>query len=226
MKMTEEDRDSPCDNREQKNLVEVEYTSDTNSDSRSYSELSNMESPSRLSPLEADANEESSSPFAQLKMKRMLDTYFVPIPHDASLSPVTCSTAISSNGPSAFTIVKSSPEEELSNNTDIKPFNLIKLNQIKSAFAKSGSYSNAGSASSSPVSIGHLYALKKRIKRETFNGDDEPHGTDFDQFISSSRGGVPLHIKEEVEDPDSLDNSESFKVSFHVVIHVDYKILS
>ena len=210
MKMTE-GRDSPCDNSEQTNLVH--YMSDPSSDSCSHSELSDMESPSRLSPLEDEVNQESSSPFVQLKMKRMLEeAYFVPIPHDPSLSRMnSCPTAISNNGPSAFTKVKSSRDEI--NKTNTKHFNLIKLNQIKSVFAKSGSYSNTGSAGTSPVALGHTFALKKSFKKEAFHEKEQFFKNGIDPLGSSSRNSSPLQAKEELVDHESPVNSKSYKVS-------------
>ena len=219
-----ENTSSQSDNSEQTNLVNNFI--DQNSDLSSHSDLSNLDSPSRLSPLEGEVNNDSLLPFSRMKMKGMLEeAYFVPINQDETLSPVMWPPpVISNNGPSAFTKVKSSHIETTSNNNSAKHSNLIKLNHIKSAFAKPESCNSPGSASMSPVSggqlstspmsVGQLFALKKRIKREA--GEEESLKNGLDPMVSSSMNLSPLRVKEESADHDSSFDSKSFKVSSFV----------
>lgn len=192
----------------------VSNTFEANSDSCSHSELSNLDSPSRLSPLEDETNTDSLSPLSQIKMKRMLeldDSYFVPISHDQKVSPEAWfPPAVSNNRPSAFTKVKSSQNEITSNNnnTTTKQNNLIKLNHIKSAFVKSESYGCLDSRSSSPGSVGQMFSWKKRIKREVLNDEEDSPRNGADPMVSSVNVS-PLGVKEELS-----DDEEHIKVSF------------
>ena len=221
LRMTE-GNNSPSDSTGQTTLVNSDHNSD------SYSELSNFESPSRLSPLEDEdeVNSYAVLPLSQIKRKRMLeldDSYFVPISHDQAVSPVTSlfSPVISNNGPSAFTKVNSSQNELSSNkpvnnnptnnNNDEKLNNFIKLSQIKSAFVKSDpDCCISPTGRSSPGSVGHLLFWKKRIKREAYI-DDRDSPRNGNDPIMSSVNVSPLGVKD-AELSDGEMDVESFKV--------------
>ena len=214
-----EGNNSPADGAEQTTLVNSDHNSD------SYSELSNLESPSRLSPLEDEVSNFSVLPLSQMKTKRLLeidDSYFVPISHDQAVSPVTSwfSPVISNNGPSAFTKVNSSQNELTSNkmvnnnptnnNNDEKLSNLIKLNHIKSAFVKSEPYCCSSRGRSSPGSVGQMFSWKKRIKKEAYIDDRDSPRNGADPMVSSVNVS-PLGVKD-AELSDEETNVESFKV--------------
>ncbi|KAK3604564.1 hypothetical protein CHS0354_026254 [Potamilus streckersoni] len=95
-------------------------------------------------------------------------------------------SVLHSDGPSAFTKVKRSHERSydedeesihFGSTSNSKQMNLIKLNQIKSAF------SSRVSQSSSPGSVGRMFALKKRIKQEILQQEQQQvEETDIEQL--------------------------------------------
>ena len=214
-----EGNNSPIENTGQTTLVNSDHNSD------SYSELSNFESPSRLSPLEDEVNDFAVLPLSQTRGKRMLeidDSYFVPISHDQAVSPATSlfSPVISNNGPSAFTKVNSSHNELTSNKTvnnnstnnnyDEKLNNILKLNQLKSAFVKSDSDCCTSPEHSSPGSVGQLLSWKKRIKREAYIDDRDSPRNGHDPVVSSVNVS-PLGVKD-ADLSDEETDVDSFKV--------------
>lgn len=150
----------------QGSLMETTPNSISDAGSDSYTEMSPIESPTRFSPLYESADSiQSLSPFARLKLKRkMEDSYFRPITQ--TYSGVIPQTNVSSSN--AFTNVSNngSSHEDNNGNKNKHSLNLIKLQQIKSAFTLTEDMDLATSA----VSLGHVFALKKRIiKREALN---------------------------------------------------------
>ena len=143
--------------------------------------VSLIESSSRFSPLNESSDSYSTlSPFARLKLKRrMEDSYFRPISQSSSdvSSVSSLSTNINLSGPSAFRNVSNtdSSQNDINSNKNKHSVNLIKLHQIKSAF----SLSEDRDVPTSAVSLGHMFALKKRIiKREEELNNGETSGSD------------------------------------------------
>ncbi|KAK3099308.1 hypothetical protein FSP39_002417 [Pinctada imbricata] len=82
--------------------------------------------------------------------------------------------------------------------TDIRNLNLIKLEQIKSAFTNTSKMANR------PKSIGQIFALKKRIKQAQLNGDDSLTSYSPSQMLEREAN----LISRDQEDEDSSPSEE------------------
>lgn len=194
----------------------IDTPTNSMSDADSYS-MSPVESLSRFSPLEESTDSYSSlSPFARLKLKRKIeDSYFRPISQTSSEIPVSSyTTKVSQSDSSAFRNVSNtdSSQNDKNSNKNKQSLNLIKLHQIKSAFA----LSEERDVPSSGVSLGHMFALKKRIiKREALNEElngGEMSGSDC-LSEPSFDGDSPLNDKDEAGESDADSSNRKVGVS-------------
>ncbi|KAL4230656.1 Krueppel-like factor 12 [Mactra antiquata] len=172
---------------------------DTGSDS--YTEMSPTESPSGFSVFEETTDSyKSLSPFARLKLKRKLeDSYFRPISQSSS---DRTSGVVNDGSLSAFKTVRDDNESSQSDSCNRNSVNLIKLHEIKSAFTLSEDKSIPTAA----MSLGHMFALKKRIiKREALNEElNACEGSGSDGLSEPSYDGdSPQNIKDEINESDT-----------------------
>lgn len=190
-------------------------TSDTGSDS--YSEMSPTESPSGFSPFEESTGSyKSLSPFARLKLKRKIEnSYFKPISQtsDDRIPGSSLPGMVGNKGQSAFRSVNNNESSQNGCNNNKNTVNLIKLHQIKSAFTLSEDRDIPTGA----VSLGHMFALKKRIiKREALNEElNGGEGSGSDGLSEPSfDGDSPQNLKEEATESDNDEHRLKVWMSF------------
>ena len=163
-----------------------------------------IHSPSRISPLDDLDTYHTLSPLARWKLQhKMEDSYFLPISKQTDRNlPETSSaseTDLSDSHSSAFSYVQrlshssQCDDKDTSSSSSSKPFvSLLKLKKLKSAFTITEDKDIPKSA----VSLGHMFALKKRIiKREEKLSASEGIGSDGASEKSS--GDSPQSLETE-----------------------------
>lgn len=162
--------------------------------SESYSPI---HSPSRISPLDDLDTYHTLSPLARWKLQhKMEDSYFLPISKQTERHLPETSSASETDLPehnSAFSYVQRPSHSSHCDDKNSKPFvSLLKLKKMKSAFTITEDKDIPKSA----VSLGHMFALKKRIiKREEKLSASEGIGSDGASEKSS--GDSPQSLEPE-----------------------------